>query len=295
MERLHEKMPDAQTNSLPITEHDWAMPSGHRMHYLKTGDGPPLLLIHGLVAYSFSWRFNLPALAPHFTCYAVDLLGMGGSDRPSGIDVSLRALATGLIAFMQSRSGGPWSVMGTSHGGGVAMWVARLAHEAGFPLRRLVLVSPINPWSAHGRTLAPFAAHPWTAAIVRVSRFAYVPVRRITFSRMYGDPRKVTEEAIAGYAKPLRIEGTVPHCLALLKDWIHNVDELEEVMRGIESSTLLVWGTKDRQVYFSSAQRIVETMRNARLIAIEGAGHLPYEERPEEFNAAVIAFLNTAG
>jgi pimeloyl-ACP methyl ester carboxylesterase len=287
-------MQDLQTNSPPVTEQDWATPSGHRMHYRKGGTGPPLLLIHGLVAYSFSWRFNLPALARQFTCYAVDLLGMGDSERPVGIDVSPRALAAGLVAFMQAQGCEPWSVIGSSHGGGVAMWVARLAREAGIPLRRLVLVAPINPWSSHGRRLAPFAAHPWTAAVVRASRFAYVPVRRATFRRMYGDPSRVTEETLAGYARPLRTKGTVAHCLALLKDWIHNVDELEEVMRAIEVPTLLVWGTKDRLVYLSSASRIVETMPHARLVTIEGTGHLPYEERPEEFNAAVIPFLNTA-
>lgn len=280
-----------QTEILPVTEHDWAMPSGHRMHYRKAGSGPPVLLIHGLVAYSFSWRFTIPALAPHFTCYAVDLLGMGDSERPVGIDVSPRALAMGLVAFMQSQSPGPWSIIGNSHGGGVAMWVARLAQDASIPLGKLVLVAPINPWSSHGRWLAPFAAHPVSVAIVRASRFAYVPVRRLSFARMYGDPRRVTEETLAGYARPLRIRGTVTHCLALLKNWTHNVDQLEEVMRGIRIPTLLVWGTKDRMVYLSSAQRMLKTIPNARLITIEGAGHLPFEELPDAFNAAVVPFL----
>jgi pimeloyl-ACP methyl ester carboxylesterase len=261
------------------------------MHYRKAGSGPPLLLIHGLVAYSFSWRFTLPALAPYFTCYAVDLLGVGDSERPSGLDVSPRALAGGLVAFMEMADSGPWSIIGSSHGGGVAMWVARLAQEAGIALHRLVLVAPINPWSQHGRRLAPFAAHPISRAIVKASRWAYVPVRRITFDRMYGDRSLVTEETLAGYARPLRIKGTVPHLLALLKNWLHNVDELESVMGAIGVPTLLVWGTKDRFVFFSSARQVLETMPNARLITVEGAGHLPYEERPKEFNAAVVPFL----
>ncbi len=267
------------------------MPSGHRMHYHKVGSGPPLLLIHGLVAYSFSWRLNLPVLAPDFTCYAVDLLGMGDSERPKGIDVSPRAIAESLVAFMREQSSEPWSVIGSSHGGGVAMWVERLAREAGIPLGRMVLVAPINPWSSHGRVMAPVAAHPITTAIVLASGFAYVPVRRITFKRMYGDPQLVTKAAVEGYARPLRIEGTVAHCLALLKDWNRNVDELEEVMRGIDTPTLLVWGTRDRLVYFSSAQRMLATIPGARLVTIEGAGHLPYEEQPGKFNAAVTAFL----
>lgn len=280
-------MEELKTKPEAVTRHHCAMPSGHRMHYLRCGSGPPLLLIHGLVAYSFSWRFTLPALAPHFTCYAVDLLGMGDSERPSGIDVSPRALAEGLVTFMQAQDPGPWSVIGTSHGGGVAMWVAKLAAN----IDKLVLAAPINPWSKHGRRLAPMAAHPITSAIVRASRFAYVPVRRMTFARMYGDPKRVTRETLDGYARPLRIKGTIPHCLALLKHWNRHVDELESVMREIEAPTLLLWGTRDRLVFYSSAQKVAQTMPNARLVTIEGAGHLPYEECPDEFNRALIAFL----
>ncbi len=271
--------------------HDFVLPTGHRMRYLRAGSGPPVLLIHGLVAYSFSWRFTLPALSPHFTCYAVDLLGMGDSERPSGIDVSPRALAEGLMAFMQAISREPWTVIGNSHGGGVAMWIASLAKAAGMRLRNLVLVAPINPWSKHGRRLAPIAAHPITAAIVRASRFAYVPVRKLTFGRMYGNPKRVTQETLAGYARPLRIPGTIPHCLALLKDWNRNVDALEPLMQEIDVPTLVVWGTRDRLVFYSSAARLVKTLPHAELVTIEGAGHLPFEENPEEFNAALLHFL----
>ena len=62
-------------------------------------------------------------------------------------------------------------------------------------------------------------------------------------------------------------------------------------MRGIDVPTLLVWGTRDRLVYLSSAQRMLETIPDARLVTIEGTGHLPYEEQPDKFNAAVTAFL----
>jgi pimeloyl-ACP methyl ester carboxylesterase len=285
-------MQETQTNSAAkATEHDWTTPDGHRMHYHKVGSGPPLLLIHGLVAYSFSWRFNLAALAPYFTCYAIDLVGMGDSDRPKGIDVSPRALAKGLTTFMREQSDEPWSVIGSSHGGGVAMWVERLARDAGTPLDRLVLVAPINPWSAHGRVIAPIAAHPITVALVWAFGFAYVPVRRMSFGRMYGDASLVTEATLQGYARPLYIKGTVRHCLALLKDWNHNVDELESVMREIKAPTLLVWGTKDRLVYLSSAERVRATIPNAHLVIIDGTGHLPYEEQPQQFNAAVVPFL----
>lgn len=261
------------------------------MHYRKVGSGPPLLLIHGLAGYSFSWRFNLPTFAETFTCYAVDLVGMGDSERPSGIDVSPRALAEGLLAFLVSQDGAPWSVIGSSHGGAVALWMTKLAQLRGIRIGRLVLVAPINPWSRHGRWLAPLAANPVFEAIARALPFSYVPVRRLTFRRMYGDPRRITPDTLAGYSRPLQIKGTIPHSLALLRDWNANVDELESVMGEIHVPVLLVWGTKDHLVYPASAQHVLRAMPNARLVMIHGAGHLPYEENPEAFDSAVAPFL----
>ena len=48
---------------------------GARMRYLRAGSGPPLILLHGLLGYSFSWRYTMPALAPYATVYAPDMLG----------------------------------------------------------------------------------------------------------------------------------------------------------------------------------------------------------------------------
>ncbi len=72
---------------------------GARMRYLRAGSGPPLILLHGLLAYSFSWRFTLPALAPYATVYALDQLGAGFSDRPEGLDHSMRGTALRVLKF----------------------------------------------------------------------------------------------------------------------------------------------------------------------------------------------------
>ena len=62
-------------------EECWMDFDGARMRYLRAGSGPPLILLHGLLGYSFSWRYTLPALAPYATVYAPDMLGAGFSDR----------------------------------------------------------------------------------------------------------------------------------------------------------------------------------------------------------------------
>jgi len=56
-------------------EECWMDLDGARMRYLRAGSGQPLILLHGLFAYSFSWRYALPALAPYATLYAPDKIG----------------------------------------------------------------------------------------------------------------------------------------------------------------------------------------------------------------------------
>ena len=71
-------------------EECWMDFDGARMRYLRAGSGPPLILLHGLLAYSFSWRYTLPALAPYATVYAPDL-ARGRVLRPAARDRSLDA------------------------------------------------------------------------------------------------------------------------------------------------------------------------------------------------------------
>jgi pimeloyl-ACP methyl ester carboxylesterase len=133
--------------SIPIEE-GWALVDGHRMRYLHAGSGPPLLLIHGLLGYSYSWRYNWAALGQQATVYAVDLLGTGFSERPPQLDCNVAAIARRMVAFLDAVGVDAADVLGTSHGGGVAMMLAATMPQR---VRRLILAAPVNPWSSHGR------------------------------------------------------------------------------------------------------------------------------------------------
>src|SRR5271169_5253041 len=135
-------------------EECWMDFDGARMRYLRAGSGPPLILLHGLLGYSFSWRYTLPALAPYATVYAPDLLGAGFSDRPRGIDHSVRATAMRVLKFVENLGLSSFDLLGTSRGGIVATAVAAQCVDAGSPrVRKLVLVCPVNPYSRHGTWL----------------------------------------------------------------------------------------------------------------------------------------------
>src|SRR6185295_12446594 len=110
---------------------------GHRIGYRTAGDGPVLLLIHGIAGSSATWDEVLPWLAERYCVLAPDLLGHGASAKPRG-DYSLGAYASGIRDLLGVLGHERASVVGHSLGGGVAM---QLAYQ--FPERceRLALVS----------------------------------------------------------------------------------------------------------------------------------------------------------
>jgi pimeloyl-ACP methyl ester carboxylesterase len=266
---------------------------GSHIRYLCGGTGPALLFIHGLLGYSFSWRFNLPVLAKHTTVYAPDLLGAGFSDRPPGLDCSLRATAMRVLQFLEALRITACCVVGTSHGGAIAMMLAAIcAQQDQVHVQRLALVAPVNPWSSHGRWITRVLGTATGASLVRMvaprSQFAYGRV----LQRLYGDISRIPPGTLEGYSAPFEIPGAIEHPLAVVRTWRKDLDGLRSLLPRIASiPTLLIWGTRDRAVLPSSAPRLREQFENCNLIMLQGAGHLPYEEMPPEFNRALIDFV----
>src|SRR5215211_320872 len=110
---------------------------GHRMQYHCAGEGPVLVLVHGITSTSATWAGVVPYLVQHFTVIAPDLLGHGASAKPRG-DYSLGAYASGIRDLLIALEHDRGTIVGHSLGGGVAM---QLAYQ--FPERceRMVLVS----------------------------------------------------------------------------------------------------------------------------------------------------------
>ncbi|MGC1452877.1 MAG: alpha/beta hydrolase [Candidatus Sulfotelmatobacter sp.] len=284
--------PSAQGSGV---EECWMDFDGARMRYLRAGSGPPLILLHGLLAYSFSWRYAMPALAPYATVYAPDLLGAGFSDRPRGIDHSMRATALRVLRLVKNLGLASFDLLGTSRGGAVAMAAAAECVTSGRSqprLRNLVLVCPVNPYSAHGSWMAPFFGTEFGATLFRSG------IGRMPFlfpywhGRLYGNRHKIPPGSLEGYTAPLAIPGLFEHALSIVRTWTADLRELEALLPSLASvPTLLMWGSKDPAVYASSMEPLARHFTDVQTVVFPGIGHLPYEECPEEFNRALIEFL----
>jgi pimeloyl-ACP methyl ester carboxylesterase len=313
-------MTQAQANTMPEIplgaafgvsegiEECWMNFDGAHMRYLRAGSGPPLILLHGLLGYSFSWRYAMPALAPYATVYAPDMLGAGFSDRPQ-IDHSMRATALRVLKFAENLDLTSFDLLGTSRGGAVAMCAAAECHRGGqsgrksdgksdtkssgnLRVRRLVLVAPVNPYSPHGRRLAVFAGSPFGAAIVRAVLEKMPGLYPYWHARMFADRSKIPAGSLEGYKAPIARPGLFDHALSIVSTWGADLRELEALLPKLsEIPTLLMWGEKDPAVYVSSMAPLARYFPNAEKVVFPGVGHLPYEECSEEFNRELIRFL----
>jgi pimeloyl-ACP methyl ester carboxylesterase len=288
---------EPKLTELSVEEHWLDLPDG-RMHYLKAGAGPPLILIHGLMGYSFSWRFTIPALTPHATVYAIDNLGAGLSTLNESTNCTVQATAERVLQFADAVGIKQFDVMGTSHGGGVAIMLAAVCAEKAQKnnrrLRRLILVAPVNPWSRHGKRLAPFIGSPFGSILFRniIERWRFLD--NLWLRRLFADESKIPSDSLEGYRMPVIKNRGFRHGSRIVKNWTSDLSALKSALPKIRDyPTLLIWGTKDRAVDFASAQPLRNNFRDAKLVALESAGHLPYEESPEEFNRALIDFLTT--
>ncbi|MGP0018822.1 MAG: alpha/beta fold hydrolase [Candidatus Sulfotelmatobacter sp.] len=277
-------------------EECWMDFDGARMRYLRAGAGPALILLHGLLGYSFSWRFTLPALAPYATVYAPDLLGAGFSDRPRGIDHSMHGTALRVLRFIENLGLTSFDLLGTSRGGAVAMALAaECVKDSSKPrLQRLVLVCPVNPYSPHGSWLAPFFGTRFGAAGFRWVTDRMPFLWPYWHARLYGDRNRILPGSLEGYKAPLAIPGLFDHALSIVRTWTADLRELHALLPTLAPvPTLLMWGGKDPAVYASSIEPLARHFTQVQKVVFPGIGHLPYEECPEEFNQALIEFLTS--
>jgi pimeloyl-ACP methyl ester carboxylesterase len=295
MSEIQEIAAGSASASSEGVEECWMDLDGARMRYLRAGSGPALILLHGLLGYSFSWRYTLPALAPYATVYAPDLLGAGFSDRPRGMDHSMRATALRVLRFVDKLGLASFDLLGTSRGGAVAMAAAAECVSAGVSrrgLRRLVLVCPVNPYSSHGSWLAPFFGTRAGAALFRVGAEHLPFLFPYWHGRLYGDRNKIPPGSLEGYKAPLAIPGLIEHALSIVRTWTADLQELEALLPSLAPiPTLLMWGSKDPAVFASSMEPLARHFSDVKTVVFPGIGHLPYEECPEHFNRALIEFL----
>ncbi len=266
----------------------WVQVEGVRVHLRDTGPpaggGPVLLLIHGYLGSSYSYRELLARLAPAGRLIAVDLPGFGLSAKPD-----IRYTLGFFLGFLDRLRGnlglGRVVLVGHSFGGCLALHYAARRPEA---VAGLVLIAPDGLEGEEGRYgwLRRSRLLVGLAALLNNRATLAWGMRRHTFH----DSRRVTPAQVDSVAATaLSPEGRRAQA-RIARDVVgrHPVDRLLPV---IAAPVLLIWGEEDRVLPVRWAGRFLERLPRARLWPVPDAGHLPQVEAPERTADGIRAFL----
>ena len=267
---------------------------GHDVRYRRGGDGPVILLIHGIAGSSRTWREVGPALAAHHTVIAPDLLGHGESAKPVG-DYSLGAYASGLRDFLAIVGISRATVVGHSFGGGVAM---QLAYQHPECCERLVLVAS----GGLGREVSwmlRLMALPGSGVLFPLVFPPFVRDRGNDVGRFlhrHGIRSARVDELWRSYSSLAES----PNRRAFLRTLRAVVDAGGQVVSAIDRlylaasmPTLIVWGEHDDIIPVSHAHAAHGAIPHSRLEIFGGAAHFPHAEQPERFADVLCDFLAT--
>lgn len=260
---------------------------GVRTRVIEAGSGPPLVMLHGTGGHAEAYLRNLRGLSRHFRVVLYDLVGHGfsdGPDHPYTLDVYGNHLAALLDALDLDRV----HLSGESLGGWVAAWFASHRPER---VDRLVLTTPGN-----------VTAKPETMRVIRESTLRAVveaspeTVRpRLEWLFAPANRHLVSDELVAVrlaiYSRP-DAERTIRNVLVLQDPEVRARYGWNAEWTGrIVAPTLIVWTSDDPTGTEDEGQLLAGWIRGSRMVTIDGAGHWPQWERPEEFERLHREFL----
>lgn len=268
---------------------------GHRRAYRKMGEGPALLLLHGIGDSSASWVPSMPDLAERYTVIAPDLLGHGNSARPRA-DYSVAAYANGMRDLLEVLGVDRVTVVGHSLGGGVA---AQFAYQYPERCERLVLVAS----GGVARAVTPFlrvASAPFAEfvlplmqlplgrlgarAVIEALRFSRHPLGRDADELKRVFDAFPDTEARAAFTRTLRS----------VVDWRGQVVTLRDRCYLAEAMPVMIaWGTRDAVIPVHHAHAAHAAMPGSRLVIFEDAGHFPHHADRERFVRELNDFVDT--
>jgi pimeloyl-ACP methyl ester carboxylesterase len=241
----------------------------NRIHFLSGGDGPPLLIIHGVASKAEDSAELLPALMREHRVYAVDLLGYGKSDKPRDASYSIRMHAETIEGFLDAMQIKQADLLGVSMGGWIALDIAS-RHPA--RVRKLVLVSSAGLKFDSKLTETSFAPENIQQLREIIALQTYTPIPDF----MLRDMLRVSRENSWVNRKTMKTAAA---------------SVLDGKLGLVTMPSLLVWGTSDRVVPLPVAERLQKELVHSKLVTLKGCGHLAILECREDALPPIVEFL----
>lgn len=275
---------------------------GHNITYQQIGEtGTPVVLVHGFGASWGHWRKNLPVIGESYRCYAIDLIGFGGSDKPqpgTEIEYTFETWGQQLADFCREVVGGAAFLIGNSIGCIVVMQTAvdnpelalgiaaincsiRLLHDR----KRVTL-----PWYRnYGSMVMQQVLGNQQIGSFFFNQIAKPKVVRNILLQAYRRPEAVTDELIDILMQPAKDQGAAAVFLAFTR---YSQGPLpEDLLPRLTCPTVLLWGTDDPWEPVAMGRKLAEIATVDQFIPLDGLGHCPQDEAPEVVNPILLDWI----
>lgn len=261
-----------------------------KIHLREHGEGPPLLLVHGLMTSSYSFRYVFEPLGRRFRTIALDLPGSGRSDKPD-VAYTAPAVARLLAEVIETLGIGPCPVLGNSMGGYLAMRLAlarpdlveRLVsvHCPGVPLFRLHALKGALKTPGAGKLLDFLVRRDPERWVHKNVHYYDESLKSLEEAREYSAPLK-TPEGRRAFERHLA-DTLDPAEMRVFND---------ELRRGpFPVPLMLLFVRQDPMVPPSVGQNLHELVPSAEMVWLEGASHFCHVDAPDKVLRAVLPFL----
>ncbi|MCA9773903.1 MAG: alpha/beta hydrolase [Myxococcales bacterium] len=284
---------EAEARTVPVRSHHFGPIDIHcRVH----GAGPPLLLVHGFMTSSYSWRYALEPLGRHFTCYAPDLPGAGRSTKPLEAPYEPEALAIWIAEFQEAAGIRGCAVIGNSLGGYLSMRLAlrdpesmsRLVnvHSPGFPEPRLYAAKHVLGLPRMVELVAWLARRDPERWVQRNVHYYDETLKSREETREYGAPLATREGSLA-FARML-VETVDPTAMG---EFQTRLTALKESGAGFPVPLLLLYAERDPMVSATMGPRFAERIPDAKFVVVPESSHFMHVDAVPRFLPPVLEFL----
>ncbi|GGH73957.1 pimeloyl-ACP methyl ester carboxylesterase [Pullulanibacillus pueri] len=248
-----------------------------------------LVLIHGYLSSTFSFRRLVPYLEHDYTILSLDLPGFGKSEKSLTFVYSLHNYGKLVLGFLNRMGVKQAVLIGHSMGGQIALQSALQNHSM---VKKVVGIACAGYMGPVKRSLVRLSYIPFFSRMLKF----YFDKKDIaaSFLEITNDRSLITKEMMEGYLKPM-------YALAFYKSLIRLIRHREgdlssEKLKTIKQPVLLMWGDKDQIVPPHVGERFIQDIPRVEYKVFQGAGHLLPEERPEEIANRIRSFcLNNHG